>query len=85
MERYRLFTTVAGRLATAEVEHPRWSLRRARILRLDQGLFQAGGLTAPVGEPLAHTSAGVPVRGRQMALVLSRFAGPDVCGPAHGH
>ncbi|WP_066362508.1 YqjF family protein [Herbidospora mongoliensis] len=62
VERYRLFTVVAGRLATAEVEHPPWRLRRARILRLNQGLFQAGGLTAPTGEPLAHTSTGVPVR-----------------------
>lgn len=60
-ERYRLFTVVAGRLATAEVEHPRWPLRQARVTGLAQDRVQAGGLPAP-GEPIAHTSAGVRVR-----------------------
>ncbi|NAS22104.1 DUF2071 domain-containing protein [Herbidospora sp. NEAU-GS84] len=60
-ERYRLFTVVAGRLATAEVEHPRWSLRRARVTALDQNLLQAAGLSADAA-PIAHTSEGVRVR-----------------------
>ncbi|MGN9779158.1 YqjF family protein [Micromonospora sp. H33] len=60
--RYRLFTVVAGRLATAEVEHPEWPLRRAELLRLDQDLLTGAGLPAPSGDPLLHASAGVPVR-----------------------
>ncbi|WP_051760661.1 YqjF family protein [Herbidospora cretacea] len=60
-ERYRLFTVVAGRLATAEVEHPRWSLRRARVTTLNQDLLRAAGLSAD-SAPIAHTSEGVRVR-----------------------
>ncbi|WP_446215241.1 YqjF family protein [Micromonospora sp. IBHARD004] len=60
--RYRLFTVVSGRLATAEVEHPEWPLREAELLRLDQDLLTAAGLPAPTGDPLLHASAGVPVR-----------------------
>ncbi|GII67240.1 hypothetical protein Skr01_73250 [Sphaerisporangium krabiense] len=58
-ERYRLFTVVAGRLATAEVDHPPWPLRHARLTRLDQDLLQAGGLPAPEGEPFVLASPGV--------------------------
>ncbi|MFI0417458.1 YqjF family protein [Spongiactinospora sp. 9N601] len=62
IERYRLFTRMAGRLATATVEHPRWPLRHARLRGLGQSLLQAGGLPEPYGSPLLHASAGVPVR-----------------------
>jgi uncharacterized protein len=60
--RYRLFTTVAGRTAHAEIEHPDWPLRHARLIRLEEDLLQAGGLTAPDGAPVLHASSGVPVR-----------------------
>ncbi|SCL58895.1 hypothetical protein GA0070604_3933 [Micromonospora eburnea] len=60
--RYRLFTVIAGRLATAEVEHPEWPLRRAELLRLEQDLLTGAGLVAPDGDPLLHASSGVPVR-----------------------
>ncbi|MCK2218468.1 DUF2071 domain-containing protein [Actinomadura sp. ATCC 31491] len=60
--RYRLFTLVAGRLAAAEVEHPPWPLRHARLGRLDQDVVQAAGLPAPTGPALLHASPGVPVR-----------------------
>lgn len=60
--RYRLYTVIAGRLAAAEAEHPRWPLRRVELLRLDQDLLTGQGLPAPAGEPLLHASAGVPVR-----------------------
>jgi uncharacterized protein YqjF (DUF2071 family) len=60
--RYRLFTVIAGRLAVAEAEHGPWPLHRARVLHLDQDLLQRGGLPAPAGAPLAHTSPGVQVR-----------------------
>ncbi|WP_432870516.1 YqjF family protein [Microbispora rosea] len=62
VERYRLFTVVAGRLATAEVEHPRWPLHRARLAGLEQGLLEAAGLPAPGHDPLVYASPGVPVR-----------------------
>ncbi|MFE3451307.1 YqjF family protein [Nonomuraea sp. NPDC059194] len=60
--RFRLFTLIADRVAAAEVEHPPWPLRRARLLRLDQNLVEAGGLPAPDHDPVLHASPGVPVR-----------------------
>jgi hypothetical protein len=60
--RYRLYTVIAGRLAAAEAEHPPWPLRQATVLGLKQNLLTAAGLPAPVGDPLAHASPGVPVR-----------------------
>ncbi|NUW35995.1 DUF2071 domain-containing protein [Nonomuraea sp. SMC257] len=60
--RYRLFSVVAGRLAAAEVEHPDWPLRHARLTGLDQNVLQAAGLPAPDGDPVLHASPGVPVR-----------------------
>jgi len=60
--RYRLFTLIAGRLATAEAEHREWPLHRATLPHLDQDLLQRAGLPPPVGEPLVHASPGVPVR-----------------------
>ncbi|NRQ35317.1 DUF2071 domain-containing protein [Nonomuraea sp. NN258] len=60
--RFRLFSLVADRPVAAEVEHPPWPLRRARLIGLDQDLVQAAGLPAPDGPPLLHASTGVPVR-----------------------
>jgi uncharacterized protein YqjF (DUF2071 family) len=60
--RYRLFTVVAGRLASAEVEHPEWPLHRARLDRLDQDLLSAAGLAGTRETPVVHASPGVPVR-----------------------
>jgi uncharacterized protein len=60
--RYRLFTVITGRLASAEAEHPSWPLHRAEVLGLDQDLLARAGLPAPAGEVLAHASPGVPVR-----------------------
>jgi uncharacterized protein YqjF (DUF2071 family) len=60
--RYRLFTVVGGRLAAAEAEHRPWPLHHATVLSLDQTLLAAAGLPAPLGQPLAHASPGVPVR-----------------------
>ncbi|GAA3814436.1 DUF2071 domain-containing protein [Sphaerisporangium flaviroseum] len=62
VERYRLFTVIGGRLASAEVEHRPWPLRHARLTHLDQTLLQAGGLTTPGHDPLVHASPGVRVR-----------------------
>jgi uncharacterized protein YqjF (DUF2071 family) len=60
--RFRLFTVVANRLASAEIEHPPWELHHARLTALDQTLLQAAGLPAPQDAPLLHSSPGVPVR-----------------------
>ena len=60
--RYRLYSTIAGRLVAADAEHARWPLRRARLIQLRQDLLQAAGLPAPDHDPVVHASAGVPVR-----------------------
>ncbi|MGN9783357.1 YqjF family protein [Nonomuraea sp. ZG12] len=60
--RFRLFTKMANRLASAEIEHEPWPLHRAALIRLDQSLLQAGGLPAPDDDPILHASPGVPVR-----------------------
>ena len=60
--RFRLYSTVAGRLATAVAEHPPWPLRAARLLHLRQDLLQAAGFPEPSGDPIVHASEGVRVR-----------------------
>ena len=60
--RYRLWTVIGGRLAAAGAEHPPWSLRRARLVGLDQDLLEAAGLPRCQGAPVVHASDGVRVR-----------------------
>lgn len=60
--RFLLWTTIAGKPLYVQAHHPRWPLRRARLLRLDSRLVEASGLPAPQGEPLVHFSDGVQVR-----------------------
>jgi uncharacterized protein YqjF (DUF2071 family) len=60
--RYRLYSTLAGRLIAADAEHPPWRLRRATVMHLRQSLIEAAGLPGPDGEPLVHASSGVRVR-----------------------
>jgi uncharacterized protein len=60
--RYRLYSTLAGRLVAADAEHPPWSLRRVTVRQLRQDLVQAGGLPPPDHEPVLHASDGVQVR-----------------------
>ena len=52
--RYRLYTSALGRLRYADIEHPRWPLRRARIIDLHQTLFGIADLAPPTGAPLVH-------------------------------
>lgn len=51
-----------GRVRYAPVDHPRWPLRHARLLHLDDTLVTAAGLSAPQGDPYVLFSDGVPVR-----------------------
>jgi uncharacterized protein YqjF (DUF2071 family) len=60
--RWRLYTTHAGKLLHADVEHPPWPLARARVTRLEQSLTHAAGLPEPSGDPLVHFSPGVDTR-----------------------
>jgi uncharacterized protein YqjF (DUF2071 family) len=60
--RYRLYTARAGRLMYAQVEHPPWPLRKARLRSIEQTLLASNGLPAPVHEPFVHFSDGVTTR-----------------------
>jgi hypothetical protein len=65
--RFRLYSSLLGRLVFANVEHPPWPLQRARIVELNQTLSSAAGLPNLNGPPLVHFSPGVAVRiGRPM-------------------
>jgi uncharacterized protein YqjF (DUF2071 family) len=62
-DRWRLFSrTSRGGLRSAPVDHPRWSILRAEVERLDDTLVRAAGLPHPSGEPLVRWSPGVDVR-----------------------
>jgi uncharacterized protein YqjF (DUF2071 family) len=61
-ERYRLYTRIAGRLATAAVEHRPWPLHRATLVRLVETVRQAASLPEAATPPLVHYSPGVRVR-----------------------
>ena len=61
-ERYRLYTTFAGAIAFADVEHEPWRLQECRAVRLEQSLLRAAGLPVPQTDPLLHFSKGVDVR-----------------------
>lgn len=60
--RWRAFTTVAGRMAAASVQHDPWPLHDVEIVSLEQSLVEATGLPTPEGDPLAQWSPGVQVR-----------------------
>lgn len=55
-DRFRLYTIARGRLAYAQIEHPPWPLARARVVELQQTLFESAGLPPPAGDPLVHYS-----------------------------
>lgn len=84
--RYRLYSTLAGRLVAADAEHRRWPLRRARLFELRQDLIQAAGLPAPDHEPILHASVGVPVRigGWRTLSAPDSLGGPQHAVPNRG-
>jgi hypothetical protein len=67
--RFRLFSTIWGQLACAEVEHEPWPLHRASLLHCEQTLTQAAGIQVESAEPLLHFSPGVKVRVGRPKLV----------------
>jgi uncharacterized protein len=60
--RFRLFSTIRGRLVYADVEHEPWPLRAARLLHCEQTLTQAAGVKLDTATPLVHYSPGITVR-----------------------
>jgi len=60
--RYRLYTSALGRLRCARIEHPPWPLAKARVIKLQQTLFENAGLPPPTGEPLVHYSDELAVK-----------------------
>jgi uncharacterized protein YqjF (DUF2071 family) len=61
--RWGLHSAFLGRSRYLSNTHPRWPLYRAELLECDETLVAAGGLRAPVGEPVSVLySPGVPVR-----------------------
>jgi uncharacterized protein YqjF (DUF2071 family) len=60
--RWRAWTRIAGRLATAPVEHQPWPLWDATVVDLEQSLLSSVGLAEPEGPPLVQYSPGVDVR-----------------------
>lgn len=60
--RYRLYSRFAGRLVTAEAEHPPWRLRRMEPHELRTDLLAAAGLPPPGHQPVTHAADGVRVR-----------------------
>jgi uncharacterized protein YqjF (DUF2071 family) len=67
--RYRLFSTIWGRLACAEVEHEPWPLHSASLLHCEQTLTQEAGIYVEPAGPLVHFSPGVKVRVGRPKLV----------------
>jgi hypothetical protein len=61
--RYRLYSTLFGKLAYADVEHEPWPLHSARVERLEQNLVDSAG------EPLVHYSPGVHTRIGRIAIM----------------
>jgi uncharacterized protein YqjF (DUF2071 family) len=60
--RWGLHTRAWGRTRHLANEHPRWPLRRATLLSLDDTLVTAAGLPTPQGPPVSVLySPGVPV------------------------
>lgn len=71
-QRHTLFTRVGGRLASADAEHPRWTLRTVTLLDLDETLLAAAGLDRPEGSPHLHCSPGTDVRIGRWSFLRSR-------------
>lgn len=69
--RWRLYSSMFGRVFAARAVHEVWPLQRATVLRCDDGLLVAAGLPAPAEPPLVAYSERVDVN----TSVLRRVRG----------
>jgi uncharacterized protein YqjF (DUF2071 family) len=60
--RFRLYSTLAGRLITCVVEHPPWELRHVRITRFAESVRRTMKVEFPGSDFLSHYSRGVDTR-----------------------
>ena len=60
--RYRLYSQRRGQMLFAQIHHEPWTLRMARLLRLEQNLVECSGVPRPQGQPVVHHSTDLPVR-----------------------
>lgn len=61
VERYALYSTLAGRLLRLRVRHAPWPLHEVWVDRFEETLSRAAGVPGPSGAPLARFSPGVDV------------------------
>lgn len=59
--RWRLYTSQRGCLHSAEVRHPEWPLRSARVVHREDGLVHEAGYSFGETNPVVLYSEGVPV------------------------
>ena len=60
--RYRLYSRYAGRLITAQVEHPPWELNRVRVIEFEEDVRRAMRVEFPSEDFLAHHSSGTDAK-----------------------
>jgi uncharacterized protein YqjF (DUF2071 family) len=60
--RWRLYSRFGRALAAAQVEHPRWELHSARLVKLEERLISAAGLPPPLDQPRVLYSPGTVAR-----------------------
>jgi uncharacterized protein YqjF (DUF2071 family) len=58
--RWRAFSLVRGNLVVVPVEQ--WPLQSARLVHLDETLFEAAGMNRPDTEPIVHYADGLHAR-----------------------
>lgn len=57
VERYVLYTRIAGALCRARIHHRPWPLRGASMIRVSSTMLEASGLPTLPGKPLLHAQA----------------------------
>ena len=60
--RFRLYSMYAGRMLTAEVEHPPWKLNHVRVIEFEENVRRAMGLEFPGTDFVTHHSPGVDTK-----------------------
>jgi hypothetical protein len=68
--RFRLFSTSGRTIFTAPIEHDPWPLQSAKVVRLQESLFNNLGLPEPLGLPVAQYAADLSVRIGQLSKVI---------------